>query len=527
MRTFWLALLATAALAACQTIQSRHVDFAEGGMANGLHYAAPKAVMKVELVANNGALNLYISQPFLIGDPDATYVLDTSSGLFSDNRNFFVVNPQTRLLTQVNTSSTGRAGQILASLAKSIGAISGMSGGPTNGDESGAIDVGPVVNGTLLSTFIDPFQYKNCDFGTECELTDLNAQLTARAKVFLGCDMESRKNENPAQCSRLNSADGYFHVTMKPMFTVIRQPLASRDVVSPAACNSSICYRAPAPYLFGVKIGDGTDESRLIMMPNEAPIMAMDLPTGVFANAKARVDLVHGMPAAVGISQDSELLQIVAIPLNVIDGFFKGVGQVFSIRIAYDNSKVSMLEADSARREAERAYNEKKVRDTTAALREAEADLEDATTADYGTAADAEQKRADAVAGAKTTIARARADNQAALDERDADEAKFALESSPDSGGDEAATINSFIEAVPDVEGSGNAAVANAQNAKITVLDETQRMFSLSVVDNPAAKKAVSQQGSSGASGSATMQAPLGAVTIIDPDAANDATDEN
>jgi hypothetical protein len=37
----------------------------------------------------------------------------------------------------------------------------------------------------------------------------------------------------------------------------------------------------------------------------------------------------------------------------------------------------------------------------------------------------------------------------------------------------------------------------------------------------------VSQQGGSGASGSATMQAPPGAVTVIDPDAANDATDEN
>ena len=46
--------------------------------------------MKVELIASGGALGLYISQPFLIGDPEATYVLNTSSSLFADNRYFFV-----------------------------------------------------------------------------------------------------------------------------------------------------------------------------------------------------------------------------------------------------------------------------------------------------------------------------------------------------------------------------------------------------------------------------------------------------
>ena len=524
MRKFGFMMLAAMTLASCQTIQSRHVDLDSGGMANGLHYAAPKALMKVELVAVAGELKLYISQPFLIGDPDATYVLDTSSGLFSDNRNFFVVNPQTRLLTHVNTSSTGRAGQILTALAKSVGAISGMSGGPTNGDEAGAINVGPVVNGTLLSTFIDPFSYDKCDFGTECELTELNKQLTTRANVFLGCNMESRKNENPLQCSRLNDAKGYFHVTLKPMFTVISQPIAARDVVKPSACTSSICYRAPAPYLFGVRIGDGTDESRLVMMPNEAPIMAMDLPTGVFASAKARVDLVHGMPATVGISQDSELLQVVAIPLNVIDGFFKGVGQVFSIRIAYDNSKVSMLQSNAARRNAERADNQQRIEDAAAALRAAEANLIAVQTVDYGSAADASEKRDAAMKAARAEIAEAAAANKDALDQRDADEARFAL--SPDGGGDEAGNLDTFLNAAPDADGN-NADLVAAQKAQITLLDETARMFELNVVDNPAAKKVAPAPRPADPSGSATMQAPPGAETTIDPDAANKATDDN
>lgn len=525
MRKSWLAALMATMLASCQTIQSRHVDFENGGMANGLHYAAPKAVMKVELVAVEGELKLYISQPFLIGDPEATYVLDTSSGLFSDSRNFFVVNPQTRLLTQVNTSSTGRAGQILTSLARSVGAISGMSGGPTNGDEAGAISVGPIVNGTLLSTFIDPFSDDACDFGMHCDLNELNKQLTERARIFLGCDIGSRQNENPVQCNRLNDGKGYFHVDLDPMFKVIKQPIATREVVQPAACTSSICYRAPAPYLFRVRIGDGTDESRLIMMPNKAPIMAMDLPTGVFASAKARVDLVHGMPAAVGISQDSELLQIVAIPLNVIDGFFKGVGQVFSIRIAYDNSKVSMLQSSSARREAERAYNERWVKDTSAALRAAEADLEALKTKTYSKDPAGELEYQNDSRELREKIKEAQDANAAAIAQRDADLQRLA-EEEVNGGGDESGTIDQFIDTTPD--SGGNAGLVSAQNAQITRLDETQRMFTLNVVSNPAARTAaVATPNPGGSSGGADTAPPPGAITVIDPDAANEATDEH
>jgi hypothetical protein len=308
------------------------------------------------------------------------------------------------------------------------------------------------------------------------------------------------------------------------MFTVITQPVAARDVVRPSACTSSICYRAPAPYLFGVRIGDGTDESRLVMMPNEAPIMAMDLPTGVFASAKARVDLVHGMPATVGISQDSELLQIVAIPLNVIDGFFKGVGQVFSIRIAYDNSKVSMLQSNAARRDAERAYNQQRMEEAAAALQTAEANFKAVQTADYGSAADATEKRDAAMKAARDQIDEASRANNAAIAQRDADDADFAINQNS-GGSDEAGNLDTYFASAPDADGN-NASLMAAQKAQITLLDETALMFSLNVIDGQKpAKLPVGNTGST--DGSAAMQAPPGPITTIDPDAANKATDDN
>lgn len=522
----WLAALAIACLgattlASCQSVQSRHVDYGAGPMASGLQYAAPKAVMKVELIASNGALGLYISQPFLIGDPEATFVLNTSSSMFADNRYFFVVNPQTRLLTHVNATSDGKAGKILAALAKSVGAISGT--GTKGGDEAGYLLGNALGNATLFSTFIDPFDYAGCDFGVACELTELDRQLHARALVFLGCNDSAREGENITQCHELARRTDYFRITLTPLFKVTRRPVSERNVVAPSACTSSICYRAPAPYLIGVKVGDITDESRLIMMPNKSPVMSMDLPAGVFASAKARVDLVHGMPAAVGISQDSELLQVVAIPLDIIKGFFQGVGEVFSLRIQYDNSTVALLKAEEARKKAEDAYNSGQAARTAARLGEAESALAAARAASYPSDAD----RQAAIDAAQQEAASAQQEHNAALAELNTALSAYDVPAGGDGNGDEAGTILDFIQQAPDAT-SGDTDAAAAQKAQITLLDETQRMFSITVLNNAAGAARAKSIGAAPPLGSATLASPgADGAPQVDPDAANAQTDNN
>lgn len=519
MKKSWLAAFAVAFLASCQSVQSRHVDYGAGPMASGLQYAAPKAVMKVELIASNGALGLYISQPFLIGDPEATFVLNTSSSMFADNRYFFVVNPQTRLLTHVNATSDGKAGKILATLAKSVGAISGT--GTKGGDEGYRLG-DALANATLFSTFIDPFEYAGCDFGVACELTELDRQLHARALVFLGCNDTSRENENLAQCHELARRPDYFRISLSPLFKVTRRPVSQRDVVAPAACTSSICYRAPAPYLIGVKVGDITDESRLIMMPNKSPVMSMDLPAGVFASAKARVDLVHGMPAAVGISQDSELLQVVAIPLDIIKGFFQGVGEVFSLRIQYDNSTIALLKAEEARQKAEDAYNSGQAARTAARLTDAESALAAARSASYPT--DAEREAA--IDAAQEGASAAADEHNAALSQLGAALASFEG-AAADGSGDESGTISDFIAQVPDST-TGDTDAAAAQKAQITLLDETQRMFSITVLSNAAGIARSRSIAAALPLGTATLAPPtVDGAPQVDPDAANAQTDDN
>jgi len=96
--------VAALGLSACQSVVSRHVDLYSGMVATGLHYSAPKAVMRVELFAigranDRAELYLAISRPFLVGDPEATYALTASTSMLADQRYVIVVNPQTRLLS--------------------------------------------------------------------------------------------------------------------------------------------------------------------------------------------------------------------------------------------------------------------------------------------------------------------------------------------------------------------------------------------------------------------------------------------
>ncbi len=342
-----MAVLAVASLASCQSVESRHVDFGSNATPNGLHYAAPKALMTVELIEQDGQFSLGVSRPFLVGDPEATYTLNASSGLFANQKYRFMVNPQTRLLTYINSVSEGQGLQILSNLARSVGAIGAL---PSRENSAGA---GPEIR--LFSKVIDPFEYANCDFAKACTLTALNKELHARALEFLGCSMPEPRRY-PEQCQRIAGNPDYFLITLDPVFTIER---GSRNTggAAASACSNSICYRAPAPYRMGVRVAGVRDVSEIVMLPNESPVMSMSLPAGVFATSRSRVELVQGMPATVVVDQGNELVGITAIPLTVINGFFSAVSEVFQLRINYDTRQINLLKADQARQKAQDEYD--------------------------------------------------------------------------------------------------------------------------------------------------------------------------
>jgi len=368
MKSVSVAVLAVVSLASCQSFQSNHVDLDSASIPTGMHYAVPKALMTVELQQEGGDLWLGVSRPFLIGDPEATYALTAYSGLFADQRYKVRVDPQTRLLDYISSVSEGQATRILSNLGQSVGAIGAL---PRDLEENSLAPSAKAVQ--VFSQVFDPMGAANCDFGQKCELTQLSETLHRKAREFLRCRTATAQSPNATRCAELGNRnergrgpDGemerYFSVSLDPLFTIDRRSDAARAATAPDSCANSICYRAPAPYLLRISVEGQRDVAEIVMLPNKAPIMALDLPAGVFATSRSRVDLVYGMPARMEVDQGNELVGITAIPLTVINSFFKAVGDVFQLRINYDSRYEQLLQSELRRQEAKDRYDEAQAR---------------------------------------------------------------------------------------------------------------------------------------------------------------------
>ncbi|MEZ5937333.1 MAG: hypothetical protein R3C52_03850 [Hyphomonadaceae bacterium] len=343
-----LALAAIAAFAtpACTAVKSSHVDYVTGANHNGLHYAMPKALFRVEIVSAGTDLHLRISEPFYVGDTEASYVMNASSGFLADQEYLFVVQPQTRLLTYINSESEGKAGDIL------VNAVKSAAGGYTMdeyGVRGGYSDAAP--ERVVFSRIVDPFAYPGCDFGTVCDFEPLTLQLNQAARMALNCSVPGRV-VNETLCNAIAADPRYFDIRLEPLFSAA--PLASaRQRRGADDCTRSICYRAPAPYNLALRVANTTDVAEIVSLPNEAPVIALSIPAGVFADARARVELYQGMPARYVVDRNNELVAVTLLPFKLIEAGFNAVGQVLKFRIDYNNTRAQQLDSEATREEAE------------------------------------------------------------------------------------------------------------------------------------------------------------------------------
>ncbi len=333
--SFFAACLLTIPLTACSAMRSDRIDISSAVNRPGVEYAAPKALLRIELVEQNGVLALEISEPILIGDPEASYVLSASSGLLANQEYRLVVEPQTRLLTYINSRSEGQADTILTNLARSLGGV-----GEAARDEN---SLGRGSRRVIFSRIVDPFAYPGCDFGVNCAFGGLAGELRTVAFGALDCGEANRREVNP--CPALRNQD-FFEISLTPLFEVASGGGGRNSARARNDCRHSICYRAPAPYALRLRVGDHTDISEIVSFPNEAPVIGLDIPAGVFANAHARVELYQGMPARYIVDRDNELVAITLLPLDIVKAGFQAVSEVVQLRINYNTGRGNMIQSD-------------------------------------------------------------------------------------------------------------------------------------------------------------------------------------
>ncbi|MEZ5958602.1 MAG: hypothetical protein R3C27_15475 [Hyphomonadaceae bacterium] len=321
-------------LAGCAAIRSDPIDISTGVSPPGVEYSAPKGLLRVQLFEQDSVLALEISEPIIVGDPNASYVVNGSAGLLANQEYRLVVEPQTRLLTYINSRSEGQAGTILQNLARSAAGL-----GEATRDEN---NFGPGPRRIVYQRVVDPFDYPDCDFGSSCTFGPLAADLRRAALAYLGCERANRREAAP--CPELQDAN-FFAISLTPLFRVAPPSREGRQGLA-SDCRRSICYRAPAPYALSLRVGAHTDISEIVSFPNEAPVIGLDIPAGVFADANARVELFQGMPARYVVDRENELVAITLLPMDVLKAGFSAVSEVLQLRVNYNTARINMIQSD-------------------------------------------------------------------------------------------------------------------------------------------------------------------------------------
>lgn len=359
-----LALFSLGVLGACSSsIHSTQLNAAKSTsrQPSGLHYAAPKGLLSVELTeTGDGNFFLALSEPFYEGDPNATFVIEPNASAFADQNFSVVVDPRTRLLEVVNSHTDGRLDEVIVNLAEAVGAAGGLTS-----EESG--DVGGFGGALIYHRIIDPMMQPGCDYGKPCSMEEIERGLEGTIATVLNCNVEQEDDE-ARLCRPIRAGERFVSMSLTPLFDAIPDRPARKNRKL-KTCSGAVCYRAPVPYELRLRVTGNTDSSQIVYLPNEAPILSMKMSSGVFAGAKTHISIVDGMPTYVRGDRESELAAASAVPLAAVNGLFRGASDLLTLRVKYNEDRVEYLNSqeDLDDRRAELSEKEQAKRDAEAA----------------------------------------------------------------------------------------------------------------------------------------------------------------
>jgi hypothetical protein len=108
---------------------------------------------------------------------------------------------------------------------------------------------------------------------------------------------------------------------------------ADQDV--PPFGQFGIYYRQLRPYLATATVSSADGkvrqrESKILMAPNESPVMVLPYARTLFAANDGQLKLQDGMPEEYTQSTESEFIALLKLPAAVLSAYFKAAGDVFS-----------------------------------------------------------------------------------------------------------------------------------------------------------------------------------------------------
>jgi len=97
---------------------------------------------------------------------------------------------------------------------------------------------------------------------------------------------------------------------------------------------AGVFYRQQRPYIAHVRAGAGSaivvETSKILLAPNESPVMLLPYARTLFAANDGKITLDKGMPTKYEQSTDGEFVALLKVPAAVLSAYFTAMGNVFS-----------------------------------------------------------------------------------------------------------------------------------------------------------------------------------------------------
>lgn len=317
---------ALAMLAGCATVSTQPQATGQ----EGISYHLPIGMMSLSIVDTGGVITVFAAGPVMQADPAYRLSSRIHRGTISDDTTTIRVDEKTNLLTTVSVSSVGRLDDILTTAASTFGAIQG-------GDAS----EGRVVFRKLYR--LDELDTASSD--ANAWLRNYHGRLCVNGAIRRGVEAENQSLQR--LCRDLHQ----LFATSSPIALRVENAPATHATnrLDLNACQRGVCYRPLVPYRVTLTLGTVSEQSETMLFPDENQLMAVSLPSGVFADQKYDLAFVDGVLTSYGQTSQSELLGLLSLPIDIAKAIIAAPAQLFGARQAAATAEQTYLATIAAR----------------------------------------------------------------------------------------------------------------------------------------------------------------------------------
>jgi hypothetical protein len=378
-------VLLCAAAAGCTAVSSDSpaIIAKEGGPLEGVAYSLPLYVMDFVLSVNPDTAQFTVkpSEPRPIASPHHRYYLRYHPLPNYDDTINVTVTPQ-GLLKSVSSNTTDKSGEIILNLVKSVSAfgpafeaaaaapsevqLAKLTIDPANEDARKRL----VESLNKIAAHFAESQIKKDVEGKEAKICagqppKDKAESEAEAGKYFPdihnkslCDeytriakpveIEKCKKYVPGEvevpCPKGTKAEkNFIGITLKKLPGAVTQISAKAP-----DCSAGLCYRPPLPYKMDINV-DGSKTRSIVLLPNEAPLVAIDIERAFFVNKVQTVEFdTNGMLKTMTVTKESELYALSSFPLQVVSAIAESLRLRVSVldqQIANADSTRELIEA--------------------------------------------------------------------------------------------------------------------------------------------------------------------------------------